>query len=292
MTTVVVGQLARDLALRTAGVPAVGASTAVLDKREGLGGKGANQAVGLAQLGIPVALIAVAGADAAGGAVLDQAVADGIDVRGVVRRGDSALLIDLVDDPPQRRLFEDVPDTALLTEADIERSRALLAAADTVSIQLQQPPAAALAAARLARAAGVRVVTDGVADDAVRDELLTLTDVARLDAEEAAIVAGQSIESVAAAADLGEELIARGPRLVAVEVHGVGDLLIWPGGRRLLAISDDPVVDPTGAGDAFVAGMIAALHRGAGPEPAGELASAAARRVVARLGGRPDLHGL
>ncbi|GAB1815866.1 hypothetical protein MUNTM_49060 [Mycobacterium sp. MUNTM1] len=52
------------------------------------------------------------------------------------------------------------------------------------------------------------------------------------------------------------------------------------------------VLDPTGAGDAFVAGLIAALRDGAAPRDAGRLASSAASAAVQRLGGRPDLAGL
>ncbi|MBV9140496.1 MAG: hypothetical protein JO115_06220 [Pseudonocardiales bacterium] len=49
---VVVGQIARDLVLLVEELPAPGTGTAVRQRREMLGGKGANQAVGLAQLGV------------------------------------------------------------------------------------------------------------------------------------------------------------------------------------------------------------------------------------------------
>ncbi|WP_459973256.1 PfkB family carbohydrate kinase [Mycobacterium sp. MUNTM1] len=62
------------------------------------------------------------------------------------------------------------------------------------------------------------------------------------------------------------------------------------GGREVYA--DVAVLDPTGAGDAFVAGLIAALRDGAAPRDAGRLASSAASAAVQRLGGRPDLAGL
>lgn len=290
MSVVVVGQIGRDLVLRTDGFPDAGGSAGVTERLERLGGKGANQAVGLVQLGEPTALVAVAGDDPAGDLVLRQAAADGIDVGAVCRRGQTALLVDVVDTASQRRLFEHIPDTALLTADDVRRAAALFARTDTVSVQLQQPSAAVLAAARLGREHGALVVLDGVAEPEVRDELLALADVVRADAKEARLLAGEPIESADAARDLGARLLTRGPRLVALEVDGVGDLVMWPDGSRLLAFSADaPVVDRTGAGDAFVAGLIAALRRGANPEQAGEAASAAARSVVGRLGGRPDL---
>jgi len=69
----VVGQLARDLVLLIDRVPGAGSAMNVRLRREMLGGKGANQAVALAQLGIPVALVAVAGTDDVGRKLLRRA---------------------------------------------------------------------------------------------------------------------------------------------------------------------------------------------------------------------------
>jgi ribokinase len=292
MNVVVIGQIGRDLVLRTAGPPSASEATTVLQREEVLGGKGANQAVGLVQLGVPVALIGVVGEDTAGASVLRQAQRDGIDVGGVARRGVTALLIDIVGRPPGRMLLEDLPRSSLVQVADLDRCASLWEGADTVSIQLQQPPATALEAARRARRRGLRVVADGVPAPDVRDDLLGMVDVIRADATEAALIAGTEIATVEQAATLADELLTCGPGLVALAVPDMGDLLVWQTGRELFEFADVKVVDPTGAGDAFVAGLIAALRDGAKPREAGRRASAAASSTVQRLGGRPDLTGL
>jgi ribokinase len=161
MSVVVVGQIGRDLVLRCAEVPESGGSAPVVERRELLGGKGANQAVGLAQLGVPVSLIGVVGDDPPGASVLRQASDDGIDTRGVAQRGDTALLVGVVDAPGSRRLLEDIPDSSLVTVDDLDRSAAVFDDADTVSLQLQQPPETVLTAARRAHERGARVVADG-----------------------------------------------------------------------------------------------------------------------------------
>jgi ribokinase len=97
LDAVVVGQIARDLVLVVDEVPEAGTATPVRRRREMLGGKGANQAVGLAQLGVRVALLGVAGTDETGEWLLAQARRDGIDVSQVVRRGESGLIVDIVD---------------------------------------------------------------------------------------------------------------------------------------------------------------------------------------------------
>jgi ribokinase len=86
LDVVVVGQVARDLALRVGHVPDAGSTAAVDERIEVLGGKGANQAVGMAQLGLAPALVGVVGDDLAGADVLARAASDGIDTGAVVRR--------------------------------------------------------------------------------------------------------------------------------------------------------------------------------------------------------------
>lgn len=292
MGVVVIGQIARDLVLRTDGPPTADDSTTILQRKELLGGKGANQAVGLAQLGVPVALIAVAGDDDAGTAVLAQAQRDGIDVGGVARRGTTALLIDVVARPPERMLLEDVPESSLVQVADLDRSARLFDTADTVSIQLQQPATTALEAARRARRRGLRVVADGAPAPHLQADLLAAVDVIRADATEASLIAGSEIGTTKQASELADHLLTCGPELVAIAVPEVGDLVAWEGGTELFEFADVDVVDPTGAGDAFVAGLIAALRDGAAPAEAGRRANAAATATVQRLGGRPDLTAL
>src|ERR1700742_4412655 len=96
---VVAGQLARDLVLVVEDVPEAGQSRPVRERREMLGGKGANQAVAVARLGPRPALVAVAGDDEAGSRLLEQARRDGIDVSAVTTREGTmtGLITDIVD---------------------------------------------------------------------------------------------------------------------------------------------------------------------------------------------------
>jgi ribokinase len=292
MGVVVLGQVGRDLVLRSEQLPKAGGTAPVRERIERLGGKGANQAVGLTQLNVPVSLVGMVGADGQGAAVLREAVDDGIDVAHVGRRGRTALLVTLLLDGASRRLLEDVPRSALLTVDDVDRAAAAIDDADTVSIQLQQPDDAVLAAARRARRAGARVVADGAVKPQTADELLPLVDVWRADAEEAGILAGRPVRNTGEALAFANRLLDAGPGLVALAIPEAGDLLVWPGGHRHFGLAEVPVVDRTGAGDAFVAGLIAALRQGASPDCAGELASAAAASTVTHLGGRPNLASL
>jgi ribokinase len=307
---VVLGQVGRDLVLRVVALPDAGGSAPVTGRRELLGGKGANQAVALAQLGVPVALVGVVGDDRAGEEALARAAGDGVDVSAVVRRRwtATALLVDVVEDGGRRRLLEDVPGPTLLTPEDVAAAGDQIAAAQCVSLQLQQPGPAVRAA--LERAPdGAVVVADGApADRATREAVLGRAEVVRVDAAEAALLLGREPAGVDDLREAAAELLTAGPRLVALGAGPAGDLVAWRAGPRLGVAAEELEVDPawadgdvvvpllggepvdaTGAGDAFVATLTAALLGGAGPEDAAWAAAAAACCSVAHAGGRPHL---
>jgi len=283
---VVVGQIARDLVLVVDEVPGPGRSAPVRERREMLGGKGANIAVGLAQLGAPVKLVGVVGDDDIGQRLVARAAADGIGTEAVVRRAGcvTGLIVNVVADG--WRYLEDLPDGVLLGETDITPD--VLAQAGTVVLQLQQPPEVALKAARAARG---RVVLDG-APGRLRDELLACADVVRADHREAELLAGRKIADAQDAVRAAREVMTNGPGLVAFAVDGVGNVFVWDEGELVVPLDDAEVVDTTGGGDAFVAGLALALASGARPEEAAQLAVKVSGATVTHPGGRPDLSRL
>ncbi|HEX7304858.1 PfkB family carbohydrate kinase [Lentzea sp.] len=280
---VVIGQLARDLVLVVDEVPGPGGTTPVRERREMLGGKGANIAVGLAQLGAPVALVGVVGDDDTGERLIARAAADGIATEGVVRRPDTGtgLIVDLVADG--WRYLEHLPEAVLLREDDLPLD--VIAGAAAVVVQLQQPPEVALAAARAARG---RVVLDG-APERLADELLARADVVRADHREAELLSGRTIGTADDAVEAARAVLAKGPDLVAFAVDDVGNVFVWDSGELVLPLGDVEVVDTTGGGDSFVAALTFALTRGDGVEEAARRAVEASGDTVAHLGGRPTL---
>jgi ribokinase len=288
---VVFGQLARDLVLVVDAVPEAGGSGYVRERREMLGGKGANQAVALAQLGMSPALVAVAGDDEMGTCLLAQAERDGINVSAVTRRrgADTALMVDIVDRDGRWRYLENIPSDVELRESDVAAAAGLLTGVAWASVQLQQPPESALAAVTAAREAGCGVLLDGTpADGRLRDELLAAADVVRADEREAGLLARTDIADADDAAKAAAEILARGPRLVALAVQD-GNYFAWRDGELMLPLAETPVADTTGAGDALAAALITGLARGYDEEGAARLAVAAAGATVGHPGGRPWL---
>jgi ribokinase len=288
---VVFGQIARDLVLVVDTMPGASQSADVYQRRELLGGQGANQAVALAQLGMRPALAGVVGEDQIGQRLLTQARHDRVDVSAVIRRPGirTALVVDIVDGSGQWRYLEDIPAGMLLTEGDVQACQHLLLAGRWVSVQLQQPPAAVLAAVTGAHQAGCQVVLDGAPAEEHRTRLLAMAHVLRADTRETELLAGFPVSTAAEAEKVASDLLSQGPALVALAIGGVGHLIAWPEGHVMLPLADTQVVDTTGAGDAFMAGLITALAQDGGPQRAARLAAAAAGATVGHPGGRPAL---
>jgi len=286
-TAVVVGQIGRDLVLRCAAVPDADGTAPMTGWDELLGGKSANQAVGLRQLGVRVALVGVVGADDIGAAILRQARADGLDVDAVVRRGRTSLFVDIVEDGGTRRVLEGAPAESLLRPQDVRSAADTIAAAQVVVLQAQQPVDALLEAAGIARTQGARVVLDGAVTGPDARELLSLVDAVRADAGEAAALAGHPLPDRAAVEAAAVALRAAGPGVVAFAVAGEGNVVASANGTAFLPELDADVVDVTGGGDSFVAGFVTALLHGADPVAAARAGSHAAAGTVTHAGGRP-----
>lgn len=291
-TVLVVGQIARDLIVSVDEIPEANRSTDIHRRLEQLGGKGGNQAVGLAQLGARPALLGVAGDDDQGENVLATAQKDGIDVGAVVRRGITALMIDIVDGDQERRLFEHTPEGGRLTVADVEAHRDAVLSAGVVSLQLQEPGEVLVAVAELAASVGALVVLDGVADEHVMDELLPHASALRADAHEGQLLTGVELTDADAAVQAAEPLLKRGLQVVAFTLTSHDNIVIWRGGHCVHPFTVTDVVDRTGNGDSYVAGLITGLLATGSAEKAGELAAATSQATVQVLGGRPDLTGL
>jgi ribokinase len=149
---------------------------------------------------------------------------------------------------------------------------------------------ASLAAARIARQAGARVILNAAPAAAFPAALLALTDVLVVNEHEAAALAEDP--DAAAAADwpaLARKLLPLGPRAVIITLGDQGAYLNDGGSEASLAAHAVTAVDPTGAGDAFCGAIAAELARGAPLADAVRLANAAGALAVTVTGAEPAL---
>ncbi|WP_326554617.1 carbohydrate kinase family protein [Micromonospora sp. NBC_01813] len=290
----VVGDLVTDVVAVLGAPVAAGSDTPAAIRFTG-GGQAANTAAWLAALGVPVTLVATVGDDDVGSLRLAELTDAGVDL--AVRRCPSAPTgtVIVLAHGGDRSMVADRGANLSLRARDVDD--ALQRFPDAVHLHLsgypllsrQTRPAArhALAAARTrgmstsvdaASAAPLRAAGAAEFLDWVRG-----TDLLLANADEAAVLG------------MADGLPQPGPVRHLVVKRGASGA-VWHGPHRPVeaAAQPVPVVDPTGAGDAFAAGLLAAWlaaapGAAAGPDPADALAHAvrAGAAAVGLVGARP-----
>jgi ribokinase len=290
---VVLGDVMSDVAARLAAPLVPGSDTpAVVEMRPG--GGGANVAAWLAWLGAPVVLIGCVGDDEAGRGAARSLAASGVMARLVVDPGATGAVVVIVGTDGERTMLTDAGANARLTAADLPRDAFRPGARLHLSgyaLLRDGSRAAAIAALAAARDAGMPASVDAssaaplaAVGGAAFLGMVRAAGSIIATRDEAEVLTG-TVEPEAAAA-----LLLEGRDEVVLKLGDEGAL--WRGAdgasvRVPAAAPPGPVVDSTGAGDAFAAAWLA--RRRAGDEPSAALAAACAlaARVVTRPGARP-----
>jgi sugar/nucleoside kinase (ribokinase family) len=287
---VVVGDVATDVVVVLSGEPAPGSDRPASIRSRG-GGAGANVAVHLARLGMPVSLAGCVGDDAAAAGLRVELTAAGVQLAlRTVPGAATGTVVSLVEPGGQRSMLADRGANLDLTPDDVP------AVPPGGHLHLSGytlldpgPRAAGLAAMAAAVDAGCTVSVDPASTGPLRDYGVDrwLADTAAAtvllpNADEARLLTG-----CADAIDAARALAARHP-VVAVSLGADG--AVWAAGTTLVHRPAHPteVLDTTGAGDAFAAGLLAAWLGSPQANPAAALDAGLARaaEVVRRPGAR------
>lgn len=179
---------------------------------------------------------------------------------------------------------------ARISVADVEAQAGLIAGAACFVTQLEQPIPAALRGLQIARAAGVVTVLNPAPAAALSDEMLALCDYVTPNETEAEALTGIAVTDVASAKRAAEALLARGVGAVIVTLGANGAL--YHDAKRTVhvpVISAGPVVETTGAGDAFNGGFAVAISEGFEVIEAMRFGCATAGISVTRAGTAPAM---
>lgn len=270
------GAIVYDTLVRPVENPEWGTTTLVETLECHVGGNGANTSRALARLGTPVRLLATVGRDAAGAFVVEAVRRAGVDTAFLTTvDGATAATVALVNGRGERKFLHALGANAEAFAAGIEFTPELIAgmahyhmASLFILPRLRGQAAGVLARAR---AAGLTTSLDTNWDAEGRwletiGPCLPQLDHLFMNEDEARMLPGARAKVTVV------KLGARGCAVFAGESE-----------IRVPAL-DVPVVDTTGAGDAFVAGFLDAIVRGEGLETAARRANEIAAECVQRVG--------
>jgi ribokinase len=274
----VVGSINLDLVVTVERHPAPGETVMGGDRRELPGGKGANQAVAVARLGAPVAMVGRVGPDAQGGRLRDHLANEGIDVEHVTVDDDAptGMALIVVDGSGENTIVVSPGANAHVGAGDVEAAGEVLAGAAVTLLQHEVPGSAVSAA--IAAAGGIVVLNPAPARALAREvDVLVpnrgeLSKLAQRDGDPVDLARGLE-RAKAVVVTLGAEGVAvvegeRVERIEAPRVHAV---------------------DSTGAGDAFCGALAQALADGADLVEAARWAVRVAAVSVTRVGAQSGL---
>jgi ribokinase len=285
----VVGSLNMDAIARVAHLPAPGETVLASGFVQALGGKGANQAVAAARAGSAVEFVGRVGADLAGEALVTSLRSAGVNTKHVVRDvgGSTGTALIAVDSQGQNSIVVVPGVNANLHVEDIDAARDVIERSSIVLLQLEIPLETVQYAAEMAHRSGTTVLLNPSPAQELPASLLNLVDILVPNEEEVAYLSGMgSPVDPASAAGM---LRTNGAESVVVTLGDRGAAMIDENGETDIYAYDVEAVDTTGAGDAFVGNLAAALDAGQSLEEAARMASAAAALSVQAAGAQASM---
>jgi len=263
----------------------------VESQHESCGGSAANTMVGLARLGCKVGFIGKAALDREGDMLVEDFRREGVDTEGIVRAkfGESGAVMGFVDEQGQRALYihSGVNDAIALEEvsaayASEAKFLHLTSFVGEKSFQTQKQLLSQLPiTVKVSFDPGALYARKGYAQ---LEPIIEKAHILMPNALELELITGKKDFRKGA-----EFLIAKGVKIVAVKLGSQGCYVTDSHEEHQIEAVKVPVVDTTGAGDAFCAGFLYGLLKRKSLYECGRLGNFVASRCIMKMGARPGL---
>ena len=287
----VVGSFIVGMTLRTSHMPIFGETLIGSDFDMGPGGKGSNQAVAVARLGAEAYFAGIIGDDKLGEIATDLYAAEGVNTQYLRTTPDMATAAGFIilNHAGENGIIIDIGPNKLMDAAFVDVLESQIARSDVVMTVLEIPIEAAARAMELGRKHGIRTLMNPAPAAALDDTVLQNVDVLTPNESELRILLGLPPDDSTSDLELARQLQARGVKTIVLTQGEKGALILREDDVIEVPGISVEVIDTTGAGDAFSAGLAVALAAGKDLVEAIRFANCAGAMACTRLGVIPSL---
>jgi ribokinase len=290
-TITVVGSFAVGLTIRTPNVPVIGETLRGSDFNMGPGGKGSNQAVAAVRLGANSSLVAILGEDKLAEIATDLYAVEGVNTEYVLKTADQPTGVGFIvlNAQGENFIILDMGANNLMDAGYVDQAEQQIAASQVVMTVLEIPVPAAARALELGKKHGAMTILNPAPAAALPESIFQYVDYLTPNESELRILLGLAPDDPASTHELAGRLRALGVRNVIVTMGSSGALILNGEGSQHIPSIPVDVVDTTGAGDAFNAGLAVALAQGRTLRAAVQFGCCAGALACTKLGVIPAL---
>jgi ribokinase len=287
------GSINADFQVRVPRQPTVSETLLAHEFARFAGGKAANVAVLVHQLGTPVRLFGHIGDDDLAAQATQPLRNIGLDLSGIKKIVGAQTGMAMITVPPNGAKGIIYAPNANEIWTDDEAREIASAVADApensvLVIDCEIPGFVLELAAQSARQRGFPVLLDPSPADRVTDRLLQLSDIVLPNAGEAKQLSGVDCRDAQTARNAGERLMERGAAAVCIKLSDGACVLVDKEQTICVAAMPVTVIDTTGAGDAFAGAMAVAMLERRSRVESVRFAAAASHIAVTRYGAQPS----
>ena len=287
---VVIGSLNYDIILKCSRLPKEGETMPVDGAAFSAGGKGANQAVQAAKLGIETYMVGCVGKDAHGKDLILSAKKFGLDttyLKEVEEPTGLGVVNALTDGSVHASIVRGA--NVAITKADIDAAENIMKEAEIVILQMEIPMEINQYAIDKAKSCGCKVLLNAAPATRIQEEYLKKCDILVVNEVEAAFYLGRAIENEEQAKEGAVKLDDSLGTDVIITLGSAGSVVSDHKKVTFIPSKKVDAIESTGAGDSFIGGVGYALIQGMNLTQACEFATCCSAITVCRLGAQDSM---